>query len=138
MPTPNEIRAQILFLYEEWMSRPKLQFPELLDAIRVTDKADSPLKKIDLPEVDWAPTKAVLMKSLQSLGYPAAQLMKDYCGTEYWEEGYRFQVTDDGLQLFYLSGLDISEEAVKRCSYRQEVCNKLLYRLYCIVTGKQW
>lgn len=133
MPNNHEILQAIMFLYEEWKAQPNLSFPELLKDIRFRysdRRADTP------PPTDWEPIKRLISQAMRRYDFPEAQLKRDYQGTEYWDEGFRFDEEPEGLRLIYVNGLDLSEESMRRCRYRQEVCNDLVCQLYQAVTGE--
>lgn len=130
MPSNHEIFSAIMFLYEEWTAQPDLSFPEIL-----TDIKNRYIDQPSEPSDGWEPVKRWLSQAMTHYDFPEAQLKRDFQGTEYWDEGYRFEVEPQGLQLVYVGGLDLSETAAQRCKYRQEVCNDLIRQLYKAATG---
>lgn len=131
MPSNREILNAISFLYEEWSEQPQLSFGQLLSDIqqRYSYLVEQP-NQSTAPPVDWGPIKRVVSAAMQRYDFPEAQLKRDFQGTEYWDEGYRFDEEPEGLRLVYVNGLDLSEQAIQRCQYRQQLCNNLVLQLY--------
>lgn len=96
---------------------------------------ESDESRSEKPSIDWGLVKSTLQQAMFTFGFPEAELKKDFHGTEYFDEGYKFDVNNDRLILDYVPGLDISPEAVERVRHRQEMCNQVMLRVLRAALG---